>query len=51
VTGAGVVGQQASHSVPQCGKGRAGERALNGSVVQTKLLLEPEGRSENTVLA
>lgn len=42
MTSTGVVRQQPSNSVLQRGKGRAGERGLNRSVVQTNLLLEPE---------
>lgn len=47
MTGAGVIWQHASHSVLQCGKGRAGEGGLNLSMVQTNLLLEPEEHEGN----
>lgn len=41
VTSAGVVRQQACHSVLERGEGRPGERVLDGGVVHTDPLLEP----------
>lgn len=47
MTSTGVVRQQASNSVLQRGKGRAGEGGLDRSVVQTDLLLEPEEHQDD----